>query len=343
MSALPLVPTDLLRSLGDFDFNREPSSESSPEAPFKQWVHTTVWHPEVTLVANFSSVHAVRGPEHRLTSIVYARGGVAGHFRRFDPRECHVPARRATMVFGPNRTSRLGAEYDVEIFEPELDLRANLTLRAATHASTMQRVQLGHGRLGWSVIPRLVASGTIQHAGRVHVIDDAPAYRDRNWGSFAFGELSWDWLYALPARGSLPWAVVVSRVTDRTRSCVWQQAVLVWEHRRLLTTFRDQDVRLRGTNVRDRAVTTIPAPLALCRPGEACDVPQSLEVEASSSRGRLRLQFDAESAARILVLNDGRPGVTPIDESLGRCAVSGEVEGRPLEFTGHGFLECLHA
>ena len=36
------------------------------------------------------------------------------------------------MVFGPNRTSRLGAEYDVEIFEPELDLRANLTLRAAT-------------------------------------------------------------------------------------------------------------------------------------------------------------------------------------------------------------------
>jgi hypothetical protein len=332
---------ELVRSLGDFDFNRAPSP-SAAAAPFKQWVHTTVWHPEVTLVVNFSSVHRDREPEHRLTSIVYTPSDVAGHVRRFAPGECRVPTGRATIVFGANRTSRLGDEYDVEIFEPELELRASLTLRAATHASTTQGVKLGGGQLGWSVIPRLVARGTIQHAGQVHRIDDAPAYRDRNWGCFSFGELSWDWLYALPERSDAPWAVVVSRVTDRTRSAVWQQALLLWEGRDLLATFRDRDVSLCGANARTDAVTTVPAALSLCRPGHATDVPRSLEVEARSSRGELRLRFEAEAAARIVVPNEARLGVTPIHESLGRCTVSGIVEGEHVEFTGHGFLECLH-
>ena len=334
--------TDLVGTLGAFDVNRPPVA-GSPETPFKQWVHNTVWHPEMTLVANFSSVHGKRGPEHRLTALVYA-DGVAGHVRRFPPETCDVPVGRATAVFGPNCIRRLGAEYDLELFEPALDLRATLTLRAATHASATVGVHVGGGgQLGWSVIPRLVANGTIQHAGRVYPITNAPAYRDRNWGCFAFGELSWDWLYALAGEGQRPWAVVVSRVTDRARSRVWQQAVLLWEGSELLATFRDRDVIIRGTNPNLRAVTTIPAALGLSRTGEATDVPRSVVVEARSSRGHARLDFEAEAVARVVVPNDARLGTTPIYESLGRCRVTGSVEGRAVVFEGHGFLECLHA
>ncbi len=333
---------DLVGTLGAFDVNRPPVA-GSPGRPFKQWVHTTVWHPEITLVANFSSVHHERTGEHRLTAIVYA-GGVAGNVRRFAPEACQVPVGRATAVFGPNRIRRMGADYDVELFEPALDLRATLTLRAATHASTTVGVRVGGGgRLGWSVIPRLVANGTIQYAGRVHAIVDAPAYRDRNWGCFAFGELSWDWLYALAGAGQRPWAVVVSRVTDRARSRVWQQAVLLWEGSELLATFRDRDVTLRGANPNTCAVTTVPAALGLCRTGEATDVPRSVLVEGRSSRGHVRLAFEAGAVARVVVPNDARLGTTPIYESLGRCSVMGDVEGRAVAFDGHGFLECLHA
>jgi hypothetical protein len=333
---------DLVGTLGAFDVNRPPV-HGVPDAPFKQWVHTTVWHPALTLVANFSSVHAKRGGEHRVTTLVYG-DRVAGHVRLFPAAVCDAPVGRATAAFGPNRVRRIGPEYDVELFEPELDLRATLTLRAATHASTTVGVRLGGGgRLGWSVIPRLVANGTIQYAGRVYEIEDAPAYRDRNWGCFAFGELSWDWLYTLAGGGDSPWAVVVSRLTDRARSRIWQQAVLVWERSELLATFRDRDVTIRGSRPHMRPVTTVPAALGLCRPGEATDVPRSVEVEGRSSRGHVRLAFEADAVARVVVPNDARLGTTPIYESLGHCRVTGDVEGRAVEFEGHGFLECLHA
>jgi hypothetical protein len=333
---------DLVGTLGAFDVNRPPVW-GSPETPFKQWVHTTVWHPALTLVANFSSVYGRRGGEHRLTTLLYS-DRVAGHVRLFATDACNAPVGRATVVFGPNRVRRMGSEYDVELFEPALDLRATLTLRAATHASTTVGIRLGgRGRLGWSVIPRLVANGTIQYAGRVHAIEDAPAYRDRNWGSFSFGELSWDWLYTLAGNGHAPWAVVVSRVTDRARSRILQQAVLVWEQSELLATFRDRDVTIRGTDPHIGPVTTVPAALGLCRPGEATDVPRSVEVEGRSSRGHVRLAFEADAVARVVVPNDARLGTTPIYESLGHCKVTGDVEGRLVEFAGHGFLECLHA
>jgi hypothetical protein len=332
---------ELAASLADFDFNRPPSV--SPRAPFKQWVHTTVWHPEITIAFNFSSVYAGKGVDHRLSAIVYARE-VVGHVRRFQPEACRVPVGRPTLVFGPNKMSRLGAEYDIELFEPALDLQATLTLRATTHASTLQGSGTGsENQMGWSVVPRLVASGSIQFAGRRFEVENAPAYRDRNWGCFAFGDVSWDWIYALPSDAAVPWAVVVSRVTDRTRSFVSEQSLLLWRDREVFATFRDADLTLRGERPLEQPIPTIPAPLALCVAGEATDVPRTMRVEAKSSRGSLRLTFESESVARLVVPNDGRLGMTAIYESLGAITMDGIVDGHDVALEGHGFLECLHA
>jgi hypothetical protein len=331
----------LLETLGDYDFNREPVA--SERAPFKQWIHTTVWHPEIALVVNFSSVHRNAAVEHRLTVIAYADRGVAGHVRLFAPDECLVPAGRATVVFGPNRTRRLGADYELEVYEPALDLRATLTLRAATQASTMQGIRVGgEGRFAWAVVPRLVASGTIQYAGRVHTIDRAPAYRDRNWGCFAFGELSWDWGYATEA-GDGRRTVVFARFLDRARDRILRQDVLVWTRQELAAVYRDREVAFGVGRTLTNPVETIPPALALCLPGEASDAPDDLDVQARSSRGQLRIAFERRATARILVPNEARPGVGSIYEGLGWCTVTGEVEGDRLDFTGHGFLESLHA
>jgi hypothetical protein len=329
-------------TVGDFDFNRA-APAASRDRPFKQWVHVTVWHPKITLVFNFSSVHAGPDVDHRLTVLVYT-SGVAGHVRRFEARECRLPVGRSTIVFGPNSIRRMGAEYDVSLFEPALDLRATLTLRALTRTATVQGARVdAHSDIGWSVVPRLAANGRIQHGGRVHELEEAPAYRDRNWGCFAFGEVAWDWLYALPSDPAVPWAAVVSRLTDRSRSRVWQQALLVWEGREVLATFRDRDVELTGAGRVRGALLTIPPALAICSGGEATDVPAVMDVRARSGRGSVHLSFESRMVARIVAPNEARAGTTPIHESLGACRMTGTLEGRPVSLDGHGFLECLHA
>ena len=333
----------LVETLGDYDFNRQRPVSSQPAAPFKQWIHTTMCHPEIALVLNLSSIHGGAAAQHRMTAIVYTDRGVTGNVRLFAPRECRVPVGRATVVFGPNRMRRLGADYEVDIYEPALDLRATLTLRAATQASTIQGLRVAsEGRLAWTVVPRLVASGTIQYAGRVHAIDRAPAYRDRNWGSFAFGELSWDWGYVTEA-GDGRRTVVFARFLDRARDRILGQNVLVWTGRQLAAAYRDREVAFTGRGTLTGHAETIPPALALCAPGEASDAPHDLRVDARSSRGQLRIDFERRATARILVPNDARAGVSAIYEGLGSCTVAGEVEGDRIDFTGHGFLESLHA
>jgi hypothetical protein len=332
----------LVATLGDYDVNRDPAAASS-SAPFKQWIHMTVWDPAIALVVNFSALHGKGAAQHRMTAIVYSDRGVAGHVRRIPSHECRMPPGRATVVFGSNCTRRFGADYELQVYEPALDLRVSLTLRAATQASTMQGVRVaGDSRLAWTVVPRLLASGTIQYDGRVHALARAPAYRDRNWGGFEFGELSWDWGYATEGGGG-DRTVVFTRLLDRVRDRVLGQDVLVWSRQHLAAVFRDREVAFGARGRLKGPVETVPPALALCGPGEATDAPDGLDVAARSSRGRLRIAFDRRATARILVPNDARVGVSSIYEGLGWCSVTGDVEGDRVEFTGHGFLESLHA
>ena len=68
-----------------------------------------------------------------------------------------------------------------------------------------------------------------------------------------------------------------------------------------------------------------------------------MSVDARSSRGLLRLRFESEASARLVVPNDVRQGMTAIYESLGACRMEGNVDGHAVALEGHGFLECLHA
>jgi len=323
------------------DYHRFPTSAAAA-AGFKQWVHVAVIDPEIALVANFSAIAAPGGTAHRLVALVHT-GEVRGHARRFAPEQCAMPVGRTALRFGHNELTVAGHHHALSLDEPALGLRARLSLRAVASPAVLYHLPLGAQRaLHWAVVPRLTATGEIEYAGRRHAIRDAPAYRDRNWGSFRFGDMAWDWGYAAAPAGGPPCALAFARLMDASRSRVIEQHLLVWWAGALLASFRDREVAYALDGAYTGALPTLPAALALCRPGHATDVPEVVTVTAASSRGRVALRFTRAATARVVVPNESRLGTTAIYESFGAIAATGRVDGQDIELTGRGLFECVH-
>jgi hypothetical protein len=333
---------EIAGSLAEFDFNRS-SAHVARHGRFKQWSHTTIIHPELAVMANFSSIYE-RDPlgQHQLTLLVFGED-VHGCVRRVDPERCHISVGRGSIRFDRSSVVLEGSQYRLELCEPAVDLQASVVLRATAEASVLHNLRVGaDGRFYWAVVPRLLARGSIHFRGRSLELVDAPAYRDRNWGSFAFGEVTWDWGYAIASNDAGAHSVVFTRMMDRSRTRVVEQAVLVWRGRRLLAAFRDREVTFRKSGRAAPPRLTVPAALRVCRPGSATDVPASLTVNGASSRGSIEIRFESSRMARVVVPNDGRTGVSALHEVIGCVEVVGEVEGQSIRFEGHGFIECVH-
>ena len=332
----------LVGQLAGGDYNRFPTRPALA-ARFKQWVHVAVAGPELSLVANFSALPAPSGDTaHRLIVLVHA-GDVRGAVRAFAAERCAMPAGRMHLRFDCNELAATGDLHRLVLDEPDLALRADLVLRALAGPSALHHLPVGAGgEFHWAVVPRLAATGTVEYAGRTHALAAAPAYRDRNWGSFCLGDAAWDWGYVTAAAGGPPCAIAFARLLDAARTRVIEQQLLVWWGDRLLASFRDREVAFALAGAFDGARPTIPPALALCRPGRATDVPEAVTVTGASSRGRIEVQFTRRATARILVPNDARLGTTALYESFGDAAASGAVDGQDLALTGRGFFECVH-
>lgn len=322
------------------DFHRFPT-RAAAAASFKQWIHVAVFDPAISVIANFSTIAEPAGPAHRLAVLVYG-DEVAGHVRRFEPGDCAMAPGRTALRFGASELVTAGDVHDLVLEDPALELRARLTLRAVTAPSVLHHLPVGAGALHWAVVPRLVATGTVERAGRTHELAGAPAYRDRNWGSFRFGDVAWDWGHAAGAAGDAPCAVGFMRLLSAGRTRILDQAILVWWGDRLLASFRGAEVEIAAAGAFEGPVVTVPPALALCRPGHATGVPGAVTVTGRSSRGAIALRFARTRTARIIVPNDAGLGTTAIYESLGDAAISGRIEGRELTGAGPGVLECVH-
>jgi hypothetical protein len=333
----------LAGGLTGVDFNRFPTSAALADT-FKQWVHVAVVDPSITLVANFSAIPAPSEPAvHRLIALVYT-GDVRGHVRRFDRESCAMPYGRSALWFGDNQLTVARGVHQLSIDEPALALRARLTMRGVAPPSVLHHLGAGgRGVLHWAVAPRLHATGTIEYAGRTYTLIDAPGYRDRNWGSFRFGDVSWDWGYITAPAGGPPCALVFARMMNAARTRIIEQEVLVWWGDSLLASLRDRELSFEHTGAYDGPLTTVPPALALCRPGRATGVPEAVTVVGQSSRGRIEVRFTRAATARIMAPNDARAGITAIYESFGEAQVIGRLDDRDLAVTGLGFFECVHA
>jgi hypothetical protein len=343
--AAPVISRDIARGFAEgltADYNRFPTSAASA-ATFKQWVHVAVLDPAIALIANFSAMPATAGMAHRLVVLVRT-GELRGQVREVPAELCAMPAGRTALRFGGNELTTTGEVHRLTLDEPDLALRARLTLREVARRAVLRHRPLGaRGAFHWAVAPRLVATGMLEYAGNRHALLDAPAYRDRNWGAFCFGDVAWDWGYATAGPDGPPCAIAFARVMDASRTRVVEQQVLVWWGDALLASFRDREVELACAGAFDGPLVTVPPALALCRSGRATGVPRTVTAIGSSSRGRVELRFDREATARIIVPNESRLGTTAIYESLGGVAVTGRVDGQDLGFGGRGLFECVHA
>jgi hypothetical protein len=308
----------------------------------KQWVHATISSPRITLVANFSTLAGELDPCHRLTTLVFT-DAVAGHVQACAAQTCRAAPWQSSIRFAASHMIDTGDGFELVVDEPALELHAELRLHALASPSTLHNLRIGGGVLHWAVVPRLLASGKIAYRGSAYEIRDAPAYRDRNWGVFEFGGVVWDWGYVLPDRPDCELAVVFARMLDVSRTRVFDQHALVWAGRSLLGSFRGDEIAFAPDGRASGPFPTVPAVLALCRPGHASDIPQRLTVAAASARGRLTVEFTRAATARVVVPNDAGLGTTAIHESLGRAHARGHVDGVPIELTGHGFVEAVHA
>lgn len=332
----------LVDDLAGGDFHRFPTSASAA-ATFKQWIHVAVLDPAVALVANFSAIPEAAGTAAHRLAVLALGDEVRGHVRRFPPAGCAMPAGRTHLRFGDSWLAASGDVHRLVLDEPALGLTARLALRAEALPSVLHHLPSGPGgTFHWAVVPRLVATGTIELAGRTHAVTGAPAYRDRNWGSFRFGDVSWDWGYAA-AVGGPPCAVVFARFLSAGRTRVAEQAILVWWRDRLLASFRGREVGFASAGAYSGPLVTLPPALALCRPGRATAVPETVTVTGRSARGDIELRFVRGSTARIIAPNDARLGTTAIYESSGAVRVTGRIEGCDLDVRGPGFFECVHA
>lgn len=333
----------LVPSRGEVDFNRFPASPAAAGA-FKQWVHVAVADPAITLIANFSSIGAPADSAlHRLTVLVLA-DDVRGHTRQLAPERCAVPPGRSRLDFDGNTLTSAGPVHELALDEPALGLRARLAMRAVVRPAALHHLKAGsRGVFHWAVVPRLLATGVIEYGGRSFLLDGAPAYRDRNWGTFSFGDVSWEWGYAAAPADGPSCAVVYSRLMNLARTQIVEQEVLVWWGASLLASFRDREVSCTRSGAFDGPLVTVPPALALCRPGRATDVPEVVTVVARSSRGEIEVRFERSATARILVPNDARLGTTAIYESFAAARVRGTVDDQEIALAGPAMFECVHA
>jgi hypothetical protein len=221
-----------------------------------------------------------------------------------------------------------------------------LTLEPDAYPTEANNVTVEDGPpIHWMVLPRLRATGFVRIGTRTHVLRDAPAYHDHNWGSFGWGRnFAWEWGYTLPRDANNPWSLVFVRLTDRGHRHMLMQGIFLWHRGRQERVFRDGEIEVTHEGLlRPSSIFKIPRVMALVSPGLATDVPRRLTVSGRSGGDWVRFELVSSDVAQVVIPNDDDVGVTIINEVSGDARVEGEVRGVPIRFEGRSMCEFLGA
>lgn len=339
------------QSLRHIGFNRGSFLGGAHGPSHREWLHFCVHDDEVDLLVNFSAFTSTDAsqearPIPRLTLLARDARGWHGAVESYGFSEGGLPGGTfgAWMPGGRAELDGDDVVLEVALERPRILVELRLTPRAVaspTHNVTIDRSP----PLNWLVMPRLSATGYVWLEDRCYSLRAAPAYHDHNWGAFRWGaDFRWEWGYVLPrARdGSNPWTIIAVRLTNRSRTSLLEQGVLVWHGAELVRTFRGHLVTVSAEGHLGRAPTIrIPTPLALVAGGRATDVPRRLTFEGRDGADEIRVDFQPESVAQILVPDDTGPTLTVVNEVSCRARVVGRIEGLALDFHGGGFVELL--
>ena len=333
--------------LGRTDFLRCSRRSLGESGPYKEWHHFVVHDGQFRFIVNFSLTDPP-GPDHAETVprvIALVRDGdYSGTVENFDPKDCEVRTGRVAARLGPCSFALVGGAYQLMVELPVIRLRATLRLVPASTPFVVNNQPLAPGsRLSWLFVPRLEAHGDVW-IGDTRVSLRAPAYHDHNWGRFRWGDdFGWVWGSVLPERSTDPWTIVFMCMTDRFRRRANRQGLYVWHGRDPVAMWRDAAVIVEQEGLLRRPPTlTLPAVMRVLRPGSASDLPAALTIRGRQHDDELRLRFEPDDYARIVVPDERDDlGVVVLNEVSGRVRTSGAIGGRVLDLEGSGVFEFL--
>jgi hypothetical protein len=320
---------------------RSPSGYAS-KSGFKEWLHFAVHAPGLDLLVNFSVVDDIReraraGAE--LARVIcmlkdthwdgdldqYPNHQVGLRVGHFDARygECSATLEGGKILLR-GRLQRRPIEFDLEL----------TPLVVPTPAFNIQLN--GCPPIHWLVVPKLSARGWVTRGGQRHVLEDAVAYHDHNWGHFRWGgDFAWEWGAGAPLGGDSPWTFVFVRLTDRGHSRDLTQCVFLWKGARQHRLFRGMELRIWHEGLlRPQRVFKLPRVMAQVAPGSATDIPKKLHFVGEGSGDRIEGVFEAAEVGQVIIPNDDDLGVTIINEVSGELNIEGRVHGDRV------FLSC---
>lgn len=329
--------------LRDADYFRRDPHLASPADDHKEWQHFLVHAPGVELLVNFSAAApTVAGgrPVARVIALAHTQDGWLGAVEQVD---AEAPAGGLRARFGACSLDVDRDTYHLRFAVGEL--RGDLELRAAAIPALSHNIALtASRRLSWLMLPRLVARGGLELAGRRLTFAAAPAYHDHNWGQFRWGDdFAWEWGSGLPRDPACPWSLIFVRMSDRARHRARTQGLMLWRGGEHCRFFRDDELRVHASGTaRIARVHKLPAIMALLAPGAHTDVPEQLTITATGGGDHLTLELRPDALTQVLIPDELRPrGVVVLNEALGDIQVAGQIRGERVEMEGSGVFEFL--
>ena len=321
-------------------------------AGYKEWSHFCAFDEQLSIILNFSVIGLTASEDIRerhtphVVMIVRQPDGVwEGDIEVFSSRDLRFGNRGTDIEIGTNRATFADGLYQVEVKVQSDALNARLRFHPIARPAVASSVRLSaQERMRWLVVPRLVTEGEIGVGGRVFRLKDTPAYHDRNWGHFRWGEdYSWEWATIIPTSLSVPWSLVYMRISDASRNRTYSQGLMVWCGDQAKRVFHGSALHIKQIGqLKQKRTFRLPRIVNLMVPGEAC-LPRSLEVEGHARCDQINIGLTFEDFAQIGVPNDGASGLTLLSEAVGKANVTGRIDGSEIEFEAGVLAEFNHA
>jgi hypothetical protein len=332
------------------DFWRAAPGSAGIASDYKEWNHFCVLGRDIDLLINFSffaegTVSIQATP--RLTVLAHGlEGAWDGDVETFDQENVTITEGSTDVTFGDNRAWFAKGHYYVEVQLARREVTVSLALRPLAALLVPRSIELPNKQiLRWILAPRLVAEGWARIGAHRYDIRGAPAYHDRNWGRFRWGEgYAWEWATILPDDARDPWCFVYSRIADRNQGVTLSQSLVVCRRDVPARRFygRDLSIAHYGLLRRQRPLQ-IPRGAALAVQGGVVDIPRRMSVVAHGYGDQLEIELDLEDFAQIIAPNDGRLGLTALSESTGRAKISGRIGDEVLRCEARAQIEFNHA
>jgi hypothetical protein len=332
----------------------------------KEWHHFAILTAEIDLLVNFSMSDnalpgAKRGDEVPRIVVLLRAGTWDGDVESYDAGgNANVVGGGIDLSFAGNRLGYADGHFSIWVVARERPIAIDLKLEPLTAPAFVPNVGMLDGPpLHWVVVPRLRARGEIKLGSRRIDLTGALAYHDHNWGHFLWGhDVSWEWGFVLPEDPDVPWSVTFVRLTNRARTEVLAQKVLVWSGSGLARAFREESVRFVPSSdyLRPTRLFKVPRAMALVAPETCCDVPRAIRVSAGipnhgpddpvashlgSGRDWIDISCDMGEVGQVLIPSETELGVTIFNEVTARTTVAGCIGGESLAYTGRSILEFI--